>query len=340
MPPESVASRRQRLTRWRQQRSGRHVSWGVAATPTEGSETRTSRYGRWPAGRRPRGLGRLTSRWADEARVVRGDYGLHPVAHTELAQDGRDVRLHGRLADDKTLRNLCVRQSAGYEAQDLELAPGEAVQRPRRRARRAGEPLEQSLCHRRAEQCVAGGHDADRVDELFRLDVLQQEAACTGADRFVDVLVRIEGREDENSRLSAARDDPPRRLDSVDVRHADVHQNDIRVQGAHLLHSLGPVLGLADDLEIGARVEDHAEAAAYERLVVAEQDADRTHPPPPIGRRALTRKPPPMLAPAWSSPPKRSTRSRMPTRPRPPPPFVTGSSLPSSRTLTRTSDGE
>ena len=49
--------------------------------------------------------------------------------------------------------------------------------------------------------------------------------------------------------------------------------------------------GLADDLEVGLGVEDHAEAAAHERLVVGEHDA-RSLTTASSGRRAWTRKPP------------------------------------------------
>ena len=40
------------------------------------------------------------------------------------------------------------------------------------------------------------------------------------------------------------------------------------------LDRLDAVLGLADDLEIVASLEDHAEAAANKRLVVGDQDAE------------------------------------------------------------------
>jgi hypothetical protein len=48
-------------------------------------------------------------------------------------------------------------------------------------------------------------------------------------------------------------------------------------------HRLLAVLGLADDLEVLAVLDDQAEAAADERLVVRDQDADAQ-----IGIRADT----------------------------------------------------
>ena len=68
--------------------------------------------------------------------------------------------------------------------------------------------------------------------------------------------------------------DAPRRLEAVELGHADVHQDDVGPQRAHLVDRLAAVRGLADDLDVGLGVEDHAEAGAHERLVVDEQDAD------------------------------------------------------------------
>ena len=71
--------------------------------------------------------------------------------------------------------------------------------------------------------------------------------------------------------------------------------------------------GLADDLELRVRAEDHPEPGPDEPLVVGEQDADHS------GSRARTAKPPSGAGPLASSPPKTATRSRMPSRPCPPP---------------------
>ena len=49
-----------------------------------------------------------------------------------------------------------------------------------------------------------------------------------------------------------------------------------------------PFAGLADDLEVVAGLQDHAEAAAHQRLVVGQQHADG-HRAASSGRRAWTR---------------------------------------------------
>jgi hypothetical protein len=73
------------------------------------------------------------------------------------------------------------------------------------------------------EQSVSARHDADGGEELFRRVVLEQETAGAGAERFVDVLVEVERRQDEDPRCVIGGEDPPRRLEPVELGHADVH---------------------------------------------------------------------------------------------------------------------
>ena len=69
--------------------------------------------------------------------------------------------------------------NARHEPQHLELARRELLERDRglRRARAARELLDQPARHGRREERSAGGHDADRSDELLHGHVLEQEAA-------------------------------------------------------------------------------------------------------------------------------------------------------------------
>ena len=140
--------------------------------------------------------------------------------------------------------------------------------------------------------------DVDRVDELLGADVLEQEAARAGADRLVDVLVQVEGGEDEDARVGATCDEISGRLDPVEIGHPDVHQDHVREQTARGLDCLEAVLGLADHLELRPRLEDHPEAAANERLVVSQEDLDGHS----SGKRADTAKPPSARGPAARSP--------------------------------------
>src|SRR6476619_5228601 len=60
--------------------------------------------------------------------LVGEHHGLDAVSHPELLEDPRDVRLDGRLADERLGGDLCVGKPARDEPQDLELPRGEVVE--------------------------------------------------------------------------------------------------------------------------------------------------------------------------------------------------------------------
>src|SRR5579884_341789 len=259
----------------------------------------------------------------NEPVLVGEDHELHAVADAELHQDPAHVRLHGRLAEEQRGADLGVRQSAYDEVHHLALAVGELAEPPRRRE--AGhlaalhEAIDQPPCHGGREQGVACGDGAHAADDVRRGCVLEQEPAGPGLQGCDDVFVEVEGGEDDHARPLSARvagDDLTGRLDAVHLRHADVHQDDVRIERSRSGDSGGAVGGLARDLDVGLRVEHHRQPFAQQVLVVDEQRAD--HRASSRGSRATTLNPPPATGPAVSSPPYSATRSRIPTSPCPP----------------------
>src|SRR5580704_8550377 len=76
---------------------------------------------------------------------------------------------------------------------------------------RPGEPLHQSAGDGRREQGVARADRAHRGDELLGGDIVEQEAAGTGGERGVDVLVEVERGEDDDPAVPAGpRGEDPR----------------------------------------------------------------------------------------------------------------------------------
>lgn len=98
-----------------------------------------------------------------------------------------------------------------------------------------------------------------------------------------------------------------------------------------LAYRLDAVRGLADDAEIGSRVDEHPEPGPDQGLVVGDQHPDLTlwtrhraaagiaphRRRSSAGSRATTAKPPSGRAPAVSWPPSIAARSRIPAIPRP-----------------------
>src|SRR5262245_34460416 len=140
-------------------------------------------------------------------------------------------------------------------------------------------------------------------EQLLRRNVLEQEPARARAERFVDILLEPEGREDEDAGpFFPPVDELSGGFEPVQARHADVHENDVgpeRPGGFDCLESVGR---LADDFDLSIRLEDLAKACADERLVVCDENTNGHPFIAPRGRRTRTTKPPPLRAPASNSP--------------------------------------
>jgi hypothetical protein len=80
--------------------------------------------------------------------------------------------------------------------------------------------------HRRGQQRLPGGDGAHGLRQGLRRAVLEDEAARPGPQRVVDVLVEVEGGQDQHAGV-AGLDHPLGRGDAVQDRHPDVHENDI-----------------------------------------------------------------------------------------------------------------
>jgi hypothetical protein len=101
------------------------------------------------------------------------------------------------------------------------------------------ELLNHALGDPRRGQGVSGGDRPHRADQLG--GVLEHEATGPDAQRLVDVLVQVEGREDEDARGAVGREDAPRRLEPVELGHADVHQHDGGMEARGLADCVEPL---------------------------------------------------------------------------------------------------
>ena len=121
-------------------------------------------------------------------------------------------------------------------------------------------------------------------------------------------------------------EEPSRRLETIDTRHPDVHQDDVRPVSPRQSDGRIAVGRLGDDLDVRLCLEDHAEPCPNQDLVIGDHDAKASGRSRAYrsltgagssGSHARTAYPPPNLGPASNRPPTSDARSRMPTRPRP-----------------------
>ena len=194
----------------------------------------------------------------------------------------------------RVLRDLRVREALGHEAEHLELA------RVRSATARegwvaivlGGRRMNSSITRFvicRSERSVASSDDVDRRDELLRRRVLEHEAART---------VQAPRRRTRRGRTWSASapgalvplgEDPPRRLEPVEVRHPDVHQDDIGLQLARRLDRLEPCLRLADDLDPGSDSRIILKPARTRAWSSTIRTARSWHAPPPPHRQGARR---------------------------------------------------
>ena len=68
---------------------------------------------------------------------------------------------------------------------------------------------------------------------------------------------------------------PGSAFDAALAGHHDVHQHDVRLLLDRLVDRPVGILGFPDRLDVGLRVEDAAQAAAHDGMVVDDDDPDR-----------------------------------------------------------------
>ena len=280
---------------------------------------------------------RSTGQRGGEARLVGEHDELRPVARADLRHRAVDVRLGGERRQVEAFRDLVVAQPVRDELDDLALARGERGERLRvdDGADLDVEHLRDEGAGRlRREQRLPRGDRPDAVEQRRRPDALAEEPAGARAQGGQDVLVHLEGRQDDDLDVGELRvgGDPLGRGDPVDPGHPDVHQHHVRAGPAHRVDRVGAVADLADDLHVVRGADEGGEPRPDELLVVDDEHADRHRrdpassrgaaPTASTGRTARTRYRSPS-APTSRAPPTARTRSRMPTRPWPPAPVET-----------------
>ena len=110
---------------------------------------------------------------------------------------------------------------------------------------------------------------------------LSKKAGRAGVQRAEDVVVLLEGREDRDLDLGRDGEHFPRRGDAVEVRHADVHENEVGHLRPCLPYGGAPVTRLAHDFDRVVAGEHPFETSAHQVVIVDQEHAHapRAHVP-------------------------------------------------------------
>ena len=215
------------------------------------------------------------------------------------------MRLRGRGTDDEGVRDLGVRLTRCEEPEHFGLARAERLELGARLRRLAesGELLDHAPCHGGRERRLTAPHDADRIEQVVGGSILQQEAGGARAQRRKDVLIKVEGRQNQDASGRLIVDELPGRCEPVQFGHPDVHEDHVRAVPADSGHRDDAIRCLCDDLHIWFGFDQGPQARPDHPLVVGDHDADHALTPSVNGRLACTRQPPPGRGPRSSRPP-------------------------------------
>ena len=155
------------------------------------------------------------------------------------------------------------------------------------------------------------GGGLEGAADVVTTGVLGQILDGSGSQRSDDRLVVGVGGEHDDLGGGMVGPDAPGGLDPIESGHAQVHQDDIGRRRRYQGDGFVAVAGGADHLDAGLGLQQGDEPFADHGLVVG-------HHHPHDGTATRTVQPGP-LGSAWTWPPNRSIRSRMPGNPNPPP---------------------
>ena len=120
------------------------------------------------------------------------------------------------------------------------------------------------------------GDDVDRLDELRAGRILEDVAARARGECTTHVHGVLLHREHERLRRGSGAKDVGQRVDPASPGHHDVEQDDIGRRRTGQLDRLTGVRRLADDHEVRLALEQLSQPGANERVVIAQEDANRT----------------------------------------------------------------
>ena len=222
------------------------------------------------------------------------------------------MRLHRLGADREARRDGLGGMAFGDQLQHLALAHRQRVGRVLWRevglGHGAGNPG--------AQVYLAAADPFDGLHQIARGLTLQDVALDATAQGLGDVLLLVVLCQHHELHARTDARQLERRVQPVELRHADIEHGHIGVLAAHQTDRLAAVGGLAGDHEARA-LQQRLQALPDEYVIVGEHES-YAHRHLPRGRLNLICAPCPGAETMCSVPPSAPSRSRMPRRPSPP----------------------
>src|SRR5215470_4077116 len=263
-------------------------------------------------------------------------------ADAELAHDGSAVSLDSLYADGENGGNLFIASRLGQELYDFTLARRQdsRVAIAGRELAEPEETFQHALRDFGGKERLVPGHGFDGSQELRGHVGLQHVSARPRGEKIADKFLALIHGKNQYFCFRNFLADLSRGFHTVELRHAEVENCEIRLEFHGQGDSFAAVLGLSADLPIRSCCQQSDQAAADHFVIVSQQDPNHAA---TSGRRGswsgtIAATIVPGLARLISKlPPISRKRSAIPARPPPPHqngpgPALRGRPLPRSRT--------
>src|SRR5579859_3670038 len=128
----------------------------------------------------------------------------------------------------------------------------------------------------RAQVLAASVDHINGMNQMRSRSIFENVTGGAGVETSSDHLFFFVHREDEDFGFGfrLRLQDTMRRLKAAQIRHGDIHEDDIRKQSLGLGDCLAPVIGFAYNLDRKFVLEDRLDSFAEQRLIVAEQNSN------------------------------------------------------------------
>jgi hypothetical protein len=205
----------------------------------------------------------------DESVVNGVESEFEAIGNAELVENIVQVIFYGLLADEKFFADFLVAETLGDELNDFFFAVAEE----RLFAARAGlgrfrESFHDFGSHAIVEPNFAGMNAVNTFYEQVRGGLFEDHTASAEAHGADDVAVVFSGGENDDARGQRIKIDFFEDGKTVFVGHAEIEQENFRLELGEELNALGAVLRFADDSNVFVGIEKFAKTVAKDGVVI------------------------------------------------------------------------
>jgi len=223
-------------------------------------------------------VGRRNGLWLgliDEAVVDGVESEFEAIGNAKLVENIVQVIFYGLLADEKFFADFLVAEALGDELNDFFFAVAEE----RLFAARAGlgglrESFHDFGGHAIVEPDFAGMNAVDTFHEKVGGGLFEDNAASAEAHGADYVAIVFSGGENDDARGQRIEIDFFEDGEAVFVGHAEIEQENFRLELGEEFDALGAVLRFTDNSDVLVGIEEFAETVAKDGVVIGEEDTN------------------------------------------------------------------